>query len=47
MIQEWVIRVAVVVVMASIPICAFYAFYYNNPVWFIPAALAFVIIYAG
>lgn len=44
---EWIIKVAVVVLMVTIPICVFNAFYYDNPIWFIPAAVAFAIMYAG
>lgn len=43
----WILRLSALVVIATIPICIFNAFYYNNPIWLIPAAVAFAIMYAG
>lgn len=47
MIPNWLIKFTIVVVWATIPLCAFYAFYYDNPVWLLPAAVALAIAAAG
>lgn len=47
MTSDWLIKAAAVVVFATIPISLFNVIYYDNPIWFIPAAVAFAILYAG
>lgn len=47
MIEKWLVNLAVIVVIATIPISVFYAFYYDNAAWFIPAAIALAIVYAA